>query len=417
MPLAVTHLNHVDDAADQTGQPATRPLYRPLIEAGPVPVTRWSARLADPQTERDYLLDRFAADQLRALLLIGLVTVASFLNFVVEFYAYWHDAAAFNAVVALSVSIGSPLLGCFILLRMKSPRALEATMVLFVVVGTAVRLSVLTFHSDLTDMWMTLMVGIVFVIYLFMPIRLTVAFVLAVVFSCVAAGWWWVVQGDALPLDLYVRGLVWLLLANALGFVAANGLQRSQRAQFAQSLLLRQLLSTDAMTGIANRRCFDAAFDREWRRCQRAHAPLSLLMIDVDHFKAYNDYHGHPQGDACLRQVAQLLVGIVGRPGDLAARYGGEEFVCLLPDVGAAGALNVANKLMAALQRTNIPHPRSPAGPRLTVSIGAATLIQPFGQPEQLVEFADQLLYAAKAAGRNQVKAGEVPAGPAVRAA
>lgn len=394
-----------------------RPLYQPLIEAGPAPVTRWSARLADPQIEHDYLLDRFAVDRLRALLLIGLVTVASVLNFVVEFYAYWHDAAAFNAVVALSISIGSPLIGCFILLRMRSPRALEATMVLFVVVGTVVRLSVLTFHSDLTDMWMTLMVGIVFVIYLFMPIRLTVSFVLAIVFSCVAAGWWWTVQGDALPVDLYVRGLVWLLLANALGFAAANGLQRSQRAQFAQSLVLRQLLSTDAMTGIANRRCFDAAFAREWRRCQRAEVPLSLLMIDVDHFKAYNDHCGHPQGDACLRRVAQLLVEAVGRPGDLAARYGGEEFVCLLPDVGGAGALNVANRLMAVLQRANIVHPRSPAGPRLTISIGAATVRQPFGQPERLVEFADQLLYAAKAAGRNQVQFGQVPTDPAARAA
>jgi diguanylate cyclase (GGDEF)-like protein len=177
--------------------------------------------------------------------------------------------------------------------------------------------------------------------------------------------------------------------------------------QFAQRLLLKKLLSTDAMTGIANRRRFDETLEREWRRCQRVGASLSLLMIDVDHFKAYNDHCGHPQGDACLRQVAQLLVDTVGRPGDLVARYGGEEFICLLPEVGMAGALAVANKLTAAVRHADISHPRSPAGPRLTISVGVATAKNLTGRPEPLVAYADKLLYAAKAAGRNQVMVGQ----------
>jgi diguanylate cyclase (GGDEF)-like protein len=386
-------------------------MNRAPIETSPVAVTRWRARLADPAVEEAYRLDRFAADRQRAVILLGLVAVASALNFVVESIAYRHGAAPAVALAPLFISIWLPLLGGAWLARIKSPARLETLMVLFVAVGTTMRLSVLTFHSNVLDMWMTLMVGIVLVIYLLLPFRLIVAFAVAAIFSAVAPAWWWAVQGGTLPVDIFFRGLVWLLLANALGFAAANGLQRSQRAQFAQSLLLRQLLSTDAMTGIANRRCFDAALVREWRRCQRAKAPLSLLMIDVDHFKAYNDYCGHPQGDACLRRVAQLLVEAVGRPGDLAARYGGEEFVCLLPDVGGIGALNVAHKLMAVLRGRNIEHPRSPAGPRLTVSIGVATIGRPFGPPERLVEFADQLLYVAKAAGRNQVKAGELSVG------
>jgi diguanylate cyclase (GGDEF)-like protein len=209
-----------------------------------------------------------------------------------------------------------------------------------------------------------------------------------------------------MPNEFY-RGLIWLLLANALGYTAANSLQRSLRTQFAQSLVLQQLLSTDAMTGIANRRRFDAALEREWRRCQRAGAPLSMLMIDVDHFKAYNDHCGHPQGDACLRQVARLLFDTIGRPGDLVARYGGEEFICLLPEIGMAGALSVANKLSAALRHADIAHPRSPAGPRLTISIGVATAKNLSGRPKPLVAYADKLLYAAKAAGRNQVKVGQ----------
>jgi diguanylate cyclase (GGDEF)-like protein len=180
--------------------------------------------------------------------------------------------------------------------------------------------------------------------------------------------------------------------------------------------VLQKLLSTDAMTGIANRRRFDSMLEREWRRCQRAGAPLSALMIDVDHFKAYNDYYGHLQGDACLRQVARLLFQAVGRPADLVARYGGEEFICLLPEIGMAGALAVANKVTASLRNADISHPRSPSGPRLTISIGVATAKRPSGQPEELVACADKLLYAAKAAGRNQVMVGQLAAPVAVAA-
>jgi diguanylate cyclase (GGDEF)-like protein len=140
-------------------------------------------------------------------------------------------------------------------------------------------------------------------------------------------------------------------------------------------------------------------------------------MIDVDHFKLYNDQFGHQQGDDCLRQVARLLVDTVGRPGDLVARYGGEEFVCLLPECNMGGALAVANKLIAALRQADIHHPRSPAGARLTMSIGAACAKDLSGAPDALMGFADKLLYAAKAAGRNQVKVGQLGAGTAVRAA
>jgi diguanylate cyclase (GGDEF)-like protein len=185
-------------------------------------------------------------------------------------------------------------------------------------------------------------------------------------------------------------------------------LQRSQRKEFAQTLVLQQLLSTDALTGIPNRRRFDEALAREWRRCARARAPISLLMIDIDHFKAYNDHCGHQRGDECLRRVARLLVDGVGRPGDLVARYGGEEFVCLLPEVGQAGARAVATRLIAALHRAAIPHPASPLGSRLTVSIGVATAEDLSGPETALFALADKLLYAAKNAGRHQFAIGEL---------
>jgi diguanylate cyclase (GGDEF)-like protein len=208
-----------------------------------------------------------------------------------------------------------------------------------------------------------------------------------------------------LPLEQFFRTLVWLLLANAFGAIAANSLHRSLRMQFSQSLLLQQLLSTDSLTGIANRRRFDGALKREWRRCRRAGAPLSLLMIDVDYFKSYNDKFGHHRGDDCLRQVARLLVGGVKRPGDLLARFGGEEFVCLLPEVGLAGARAVAHRLVAMVQGAGIAHPGSPSL-RLTISIGVAAASDLQDEPETLFALADKLLYSAKSAGRDQVMAG-----------
>lgn len=381
----------------------------------PVAVTRWSARLVDPQTERDYLLHRFADDRRRVLLLTALVAVASTVNFVVG-YATAAPYFAATLIPAL-LGIAMPIFGFVLALRLRSPTMLQLMMFALVLVGTVTRLSMLTLQPAAVDMWMTLMVGIVFVIYLYLPIRLSGSLALAAGFSCVAPFWWSLVMGATLPADVFYRGIVWVALANALGFTAANSLQRSQRMQYAQGLVMRHLLSTDAMTGIANRRRFDSALEREWQRCKRSGAPLSLLMIDVDHFKAYNDYCGHPQGDACLRQLAQLLVDTVGRPGDIVARYGGEEFVVLMPEINAGGALAVANKLALALRHADIAHPRSPAGPRLTISIGAATARNLSGSPADLVEFADRLLYAAKAAGRNQISVGQLTPTGSIRAA
>jgi diguanylate cyclase (GGDEF)-like protein len=382
-------------------------------ELKPVAVTRWSARLADPQCERDYRVHRFTGDRRRALLLMTLVAVAGLLNFLVELYAYRHGASRLVALIPPFATICLPITGLLIVRRLRTPRMLELLMVAAAAVGTITRMVMVSLHPNITDMGPALMVGILFVNYLYLPIRFVTSVALAAAFSIVAPLWWSLSLGAALPPDQLYRVLVWLLLANALGFTAANSLQRSLRTQFAQSLLLQQLLSTDSLTGIANRRRFDSMLEREWRRCRRTGAPLSLLMIDVDHFKPYNDQFGHQQGDDCLRQVARLLLDGVARPGDLVARYGGEEFVCMLPDSGMAGALAVANKLAAAMRQADIYHPRSPAGARLTISIGVATARDLSGQPGALMGLADKLLYAAKAAGRNQVKVGQLTAGKA----
>jgi diguanylate cyclase (GGDEF)-like protein len=159
----------------------------------------------------------------------------------------------------------------------------------------------------------------------------------------------------------------------------------------------------DALTGLANRRRFDEMLAREWRRGSRDRGPLSLLLLDVDHFKAYNDTYGHVQGDSCLRLIAEVAMDTVMRTGDLVARYGGEEFAIVLPSTHADAAFRIAHQISAALRSRCVPHETTPAR-IVTISIGCATLIPNLDQSEQtLVELADKALYSAKNAGRNRI--------------
>ncbi len=179
-----------------------------------------------------------------------------------------------------------------------------------------------------------------------------------------------------------------------------------------QADLLRSLSFLDGLTGIANRRRFDETMAREWRRCGRSHHAVSLIILDVDHFKAYNDHYGHQAGDECLRAVAEVLADRMRRPSDLVARYGGEEFICLLPETENDGAVQVAESLRAAVADCAIPHDRSPVTSHVTISLGVATVVPASGgTPDQLAQMADQLLYQAKRSGRNRVQgATTVPA-------
>jgi diguanylate cyclase (GGDEF)-like protein len=171
---------------------------------------------------------------------------------------------------------------------------------------------------------------------------------------------------------------------------------------------LQRLSSVDGLTGIANRRSFDEALQREWRRCSRSASPLSLLMIDVDLFKPFNDYYLHQVGDECLKAVARSLGRSMQRPNDLVARYGGEEFAAILPETEPEGAVAVAEAMRIRIEELKIEHARSSVAPVVTVSIGTASIIPPRGDEAgipALVRAADDALYRAKEAGRNQVKA------------
>lgn len=179
--------------------------------------------------------------------------------------------------------------------------------------------------------------------------------------------------------------------------------QLSQQLEQANQELQR-LASLDSLTQLANRRRFDVYLDQEWKRMARDKMPLSLIMGDVDFFKAYNDAYGHQAGDHCLQQLARAISLAAKRPSDLVARYGGEEFVVVLPNTDSEGALQVANEIQANLKALEIIHANSPASEYVTLSLGVATVIpsqETFA--EILIAAADKALYQAKAEGHERI--------------
>jgi diguanylate cyclase (GGDEF)-like protein len=172
--------------------------------------------------------------------------------------------------------------------------------------------------------------------------------------------------------------------------------------------LVENQAMVDGLTGIANRRRFDETMDREWRRAMRDHSPLSLLMIDVDHFKLYNDIYGHLAGDTCLQAIASAAQEVLHRSSDLLARYGGEEFIVVLPFTDSDGAQLVAEQIRRAVELRCLPHSGNPPHSIVTVSIGCATHILEFDSPRNsLLQAADDALYVAKSAGRNRIEIAE----------
>jgi diguanylate cyclase (GGDEF)-like protein len=167
---------------------------------------------------------------------------------------------------------------------------------------------------------------------------------------------------------------------------------------------LTELATTDGLTEIANRRRYDEVLEREVLRHRRSRAPLTLIMLDIDHFKLYNDTYGHLRGDDCLRAIASTIRASLWRAADLAARYGGEEFACILPDTGATEEVTaIAERIRTGVINLQIPHETSPTAPHVTISLGLVTRhCDESTEPKQLTAAADKQLYLAKTHGRNR---------------
>ncbi|KGD64190.1 diguanylate cyclase [Alcanivorax nanhaiticus] len=230
------------------------------------------------------------------------------------------------------------------------------------------------------------------------------------------------------------RGIDWLMAHRTYTGVSLLGMflcyteeVRGRLLFFNQSQLLRQQQRTqrlaerlhrlsreDSLTSLANRRYFDEALDREWRRCQRDKRPLAIMLVDVDRFKAYNDHYGHLQGDECLRALAEELGRYSRRGGDLVARFGGEEFILLYPGVDETEAVRLASRLCRSVRALGIPHADNPTSGEVTISVGVAVKTPADGGTSlQLLDEADRALYQAKQSGRDNWRLYEPP--PTVR--
>ncbi|NLY54019.1 MAG: diguanylate cyclase [Firmicutes bacterium] len=172
---------------------------------------------------------------------------------------------------------------------------------------------------------------------------------------------------------------------------------------------LTELSNQDSLTGVANRRCFDATLEHEYSRLRRSNSQLSIILLDIDHFKEYNDRYGHVRGDECLRQIGSVLACSINPSVDLAARYGGEEFACILPDTDIQAAVAIAEKIRQGIQDLRIEHEDSPVSQFVTASFGVTTVQYSTDiSPADIVAMADKLLYKAKVSGRNTTEYGVI---------
>lgn len=172
----------------------------------------------------------------------------------------------------------------------------------------------------------------------------------------------------------------------------------------AQSDYLRSLALIDGLTGVANRRKFDDDLLAAWRQGCRTQTPVSLVLLDVDYFKPFNDYYGHQAGDMCLKAIAAAMSDAVRRPEDLVARYGGEEFACILPNTDLSGSLKIAENIQKRVRALGIEHASSPVAPTVSVSMGIALVLPDFDtRPDALITLADSNLYLAKNYGRDRI--------------
>ena len=182
--------------------------------------------------------------------------------------------------------------------------------------------------------------------------------------------------------------------------------KKAEEKMISLQRMLEALSFQDGLTGIANRRRFDSNLDVEWASARRGAQPLSLIMLDLDFFKQYNDHYGHMQGDDCLKSLAQALNLAATRPRDIVARFGGEEFVLLLPETDENAALQVAEHCQRIIEKLQIPHAASAVGRFVTASMGVGTIKQPSAEmePRHFIEAVDKLLYKAKENGRNRIE-------------
>ncbi len=370
-------------------------LYHNQIERG------FKSLRFEPVLEKEYLEDVGCAglSQLRLALMIGSLYQLSF-----PVMDYLFDGLGFSdPSIPMKTAVTQPLI---LLMFGFTYMAHFSSLLTYagVAVGMSIGLTTLfmdssgnTFgiQSDLTGYLLS-----TFYIFFYLGLRFwpAVATSLALYAMFIAVG----IIGPT-PTNSLVFSGVMLTFANIIGITGLYNLEYSKRLSFLEEGELRFMADQDALTRIANRGAFDKHFDRTWRHCQREQLPLAVALVDIDHFKQYNDHYGHQAGDDCLINIAPIIETAAKRPLDLAARYGGEEFVVLLPGCNTAQAARIIEDVRKEVVKNMFEHVASPTAKMLTISAGVSSAVPPGDGPEELLRLADEALYKAKAEGRNRV--------------
>ncbi len=340
--------------------------------------------------------------QTRAGLGLGLVLLLALIA--VDRHFMPPDYAHISNPVRLFVIIPAVLGVLLLSYWQPAQRVIKAfTMVAALIAGLG-SLSIGVLAADLgTPYYFSGFMTITVYIYFFLGLGFYYAMATALTLLATFVGLSLALQG--VTVDLMYNGL-YILFTNIIGLFGAYSLERSRRRSFLEANLMERVAGQDKLTGLSNRRAFDERFRSAWQEGSDEGARLGLLLIDVDHFKQYNDQYGHQAGDRALITVAKTVRNAIRRPTDMAARYGGEEFVVLLTGTTDQYAAKLAEHIRLSILELGIPHRVDGRPAKLTVSIGVATT-QPAADrrsSEGLIQMADEALYAAKAGGRNQVQ-------------
>jgi len=340
--------------------------------------------------------------QTRAGLGLGLVLLLALITVDRHFMPpdYAHISNPVRLFVIIPAVLGVLALSCW----QPAQRVIKAfTMVAALIAGLG-SLSIGVLAADLgTPYYFSGFMTITVYIYFFLGLGFYHAMATALTLLATFVGLSLALQG--VTVDLMYNGL-YILFTNIIGLFGAYSLEHGRRRSFLEANLMERVAGQDKLTGLSNRRAFDERFRSAWQEGSDEGARLGLLLIDVDHFKQYNDQYGHQAGDRALITVAKTVRNAVRRPTDMAARYGGEEFVVLLTGTTDQYAAKLAEHIRLSILTLGIPHRLDGRPAKLTVSIGVATT-QPAADrrsSEGLIQMADEALYAAKAGGRNQVQ-------------
>lgn len=360
---------------------------------------------ADPAVEHAFMHDMRHENRRRLILCIVSAAVIACVNIVTDIGTYLlHPALLLRYAIPQIASVGGAAALFLFARRAVNATAIERLAIIFAVAWTASRLFAILSPDKAVYSGSAMIIGSVALLYFGLPISFSTQVPLMAALSIAMLATFEIAKPDHAP--ALISAVMWLGVLHMIGISALRAMRRTLRRGYAQGIALRHLALHDPLTGLPNRRNFEQTLDREFRRATQDGSPLSIITLDIDHFKQFNDKAGHLAGDICLQKIANVLAGCLNHPGDLAARVGGEEFAFVLPDTDHDGARRIADTIATCIRSAGLAHPASPISKTVTACFGVATTTQSAApDSDAFLLLADHLLYCAKHHGRNRIAA------------